>query len=87
MSYLKRAFFTWLNPQYWQEEPNNGKDKILQLINCFEVPLAAANFDKTKVLKNGSHSRSHATDSTKILLENLFGKNCFNTREKNSQIC
>ena len=42
---------TWLDPQYWQEWPNNGKDKILQLINYFEVTLAAANFDKTKVLK------------------------------------
>ena len=42
---------TWWDPQYWQEGPNNGKDKILQLINYFEVSLAAANFDKTKVLK------------------------------------
>ena len=41
---------TWLDPQYWQEGPNNGKDKILQLINYFQVPLAAVNFDKTKVL-------------------------------------
>ena len=42
---------TWLHPQYWQEGPNNGEDKMLQLINYFEVPLAAANFDKTKDLK------------------------------------
>ena len=42
---------TRLDPQYWQEGPKNGKDKILQLINYFEVPLAAANFDKTKVLR------------------------------------
>ena len=41
---------TWLHPQYWQEGPNNGEDKMLQLINYFEVPLAAANFDKTKDL-------------------------------------
>ena len=42
---------TWLDPQYWQKGPNNGKDKILQLFHYFEVPLAAANFDKTKILK------------------------------------
>ena len=42
---------TWLDPQYWQEGPNNGKDKILQLFNYSEVLLAAANFYKTKVLK------------------------------------
>ena len=42
---------TWLDPQYWQEGPNNRKDKILQLINYFEVLVATADFDKTKVLK------------------------------------
>ena len=71
----------WLDPQYWQEGANNGKDKMLQLISYFEVPLAAADFDKTKDLKE-----SHATDIMKIFLQNLFGKKCFNTRKSNSQI-
>ena len=42
---------TRLDPQYLQEGLNIGKDKILQLINYFEVPFAAANFNKTNVLR------------------------------------
>ena len=73
---------TWLDPQYWQEAPNNRKDKTLPLINYFEVPLAAANFDK-KVLKEWCSCQvTHASNITKIL-----NTRCFNTRKRNSQIC
>ena len=64
---------TWLDPQYWQKGPNNGKDKILQLFHYFEVPLAAANFDKTKILKEW-HSFI-PNDITKILLKSFFREN------------
>ena len=60
--YYNELYFnmTWLDPQYWQEGPSNGKDKILQLFHYFEVPLSAANSDKIL---------------TKILLKSLFGEN------------
>ena len=64
---------TWLNPQYWQEGPHNRKNKILQLFNYFEVPLAAT--------KSCVHSRSHASNVTKILLQNPYGK-MFQYRKK-----
>ena len=64
---------TWSDPQYWQKGPNNGKDKILQLFHYFEVPLAAANFDKTKILKEW-HSFT-PNDITKILLKSFFREN------------
>ena len=68
----------WLNPQYWQEGPNNGKNKILQLFNYFEVPLAATNSDKMKILRV-----VFTPGHTQAMLQRFYCKipmgKCFNT--------
>lgn len=43
------SLLTWLQPQYWENDPSNGKDAITKLCQHFQIPLTAAGFDIHKV--------------------------------------
>ena len=40
---------TWLDPQFWSDERDYGKNSIINLITEFKVPLEASGFDEAKV--------------------------------------
>ena len=41
---------TWLDPQYWEDNTQNGKESIKVLCEKFKIPLQAAGFEETKVI-------------------------------------
>ena len=77
-SYRENEIFnatTWLDPQYWTDDKNNGKDQIIKLMQEFSEPLKAAGIEKEKVLKEWK--------SFQITVKNLYKGQNLKTLWKN----